>query len=314
VGYIDVMQETTRRVLQTLHRDVSELIFVDIPDHPNVGDAAIALGQMAFWRESGIEVSGIYSKGTVTPAVFSSQTAVAIQGGGNLGGLYPAHDQLRFALAEQLPARTVLIQQPQSVHFSSVRDETEFAERFASRSEVRIAVRDNHSYATLSRLGMSPVLSPDAAHMLGAIDAEPASQRAVFLLRRDKESDETRTPSAALGVDWRPRTLPERVGMRLRARGAFGVPPRAFNPSKSRWLIQAARRLDRGVALLSQGETIVTNRLHAMIIGLQMGRRVIAIDNNVKKLHRYAETWFTSEVSPSLLFADSLDDARSMLD
>ncbi len=44
--------------------------------------------------------------------------------------------------------------------------------------------------------------------------------------------------------------------------------------------------------MLSSGETIVTDRLHAMLIGLQMGRSVIAVDNNNQKLSKYADTWF----------------------
>lgn len=313
MGYIEHMQNMTRRTLQTLHEGVDELVYVDFPDHPNVGDAAIALGEMAFWRESGIGVSAVYSNSTVGRSVYGTTTAVAIQGGGNLGGLYPAHDRLRYKLAAQLPGDTPLIQQPQSVHFVDSANEDEFADRFASRSGLRIAVRDHHSQATLRRLGISPILCPDAAHLLGAIDAEPATRAATFLLRKDKEADESRTPSGSQGVDWRRRTLPERVGMRLRTRGLFAIPPQAFNPSVSRWFSLAAARLDRGVALLSPGETIVTNRLHAMIIGLQMGRRVIAIDNNVRKLRRYADTWFGAEAAPDLVIAEDIDHAHRLL-
>jgi hypothetical protein len=52
--------------------------------------------------------------------------------------------------------------------------------------------------------------------------------------------------------------------------------------------------------------------LHAMLIGLQMGRSVIAIDNNNRKLSKYAETWFGA-TSPDVRFAKSFADAHQIV-
>lgn len=68
----------------------------------------------------------------------------------------------------------------------------------------------------------------------------------------------------------------------------------------------------RGVSVLSAGETIVTDRLHAMLIGLQMGRRVIAVDNNNHKLSAYASTWFT-DLSLPLEFVGSLEEGVALV-
>ena len=70
--------------------------------------------------------------------------------------------------------------------------------------------------------------------------------------------------------------------------------------------------MERGVRLLSPGETIVTDRLHAMLLALQMGRRVIAIDNANGKLTSYARTWFADGRAP-VVFAEDLAHAAELL-
>jgi pyruvyl transferase EpsO len=64
--------------------------------------------------------------------------------------------------------------------------------------------------------------------------------------------------------------------------------------------------------MLSLGETIVTDRLHGMLIGLQMGRSVVAIDNNNFKLTKYADTWFGA-TQPDVRFANSFEDAGRLV-
>ena len=84
-----------------------------------------------------------------------------------------------------------------------------------------------------------------------------------------------------------------------------------LNPSPQRWRHIAEGRLRRGVDLLSSGEVVVTDRLHAMLLALQMGRRVVAIDNNNHKLSKYASTWF-GDTNPPLTFADDFTTALEL--
>lgn len=132
------------------------------------------------------------------------------------------------------------------------------------------------------------VMSPDAVHMLGLIDAPAPIAKVVTLLRRDGESARTLVD----GSDW-PRDPVDLDLLRWWSNRAHQVPPLKifFRHAPGTWMSKAERRFQRGVRFLSQGETIVTDRLHAMLIGLQMGRQVIATDNNYGKLSAYAETW-----------------------
>ncbi|MCR2785371.1 MULTISPECIES: polysaccharide pyruvyl transferase family protein [unclassified Microbacterium] len=309
--FIDELQRRSFDALTQLHSGVESLVLTDFPDYANIGDSVIALGQAEFWRRAGIQVEATYSWGTIAPAVYDSATTVAIQGGGNFGGLYPQHSEHRYRLAERLRPDTLLIQEPQSVHFASESDRGQFARRMASRPQLRLAVRDTASLAEVRDLVADVTLAPDSVHMLGRLESAAPTREAVYLLRRD---DESALPpgTGAAAVDWPAMTFADRLAQRLRRTFFEGAVTRTMNRSTERWFADAAKRLATGVALLSPGETIVTDRLHAMLIGLQMGRRVIAIDNANGKLTSYAGTWL-EDLDLPLAFAADLPTAAEMV-
>ncbi|MBN9180822.1 MAG: polysaccharide pyruvyl transferase family protein [Microbacterium sp.] len=171
LDFVDAMAGDAVEALSRLHEGVRQVVFTDFPDHHNIGDAAIALGQLAFWRRAGIEVVMTYSWRTIGDGVFGSAIPVAIQGGGNVGGLYPVHGEHRFALAERLDPATLLIQEPQTIHFVTDADRESFATRLASREAFRLAVRDRPSLDAVRDLMPSAILSPDSAHVLGRLAA-----------------------------------------------------------------------------------------------------------------------------------------------
>src|SRR4051794_36412103 len=104
MAYIDRMRVLATESLAALHAGVSNLVFTDFPDYANVGDSAIALGQAAFWDSAGIGIDAVHSVQVLPDSAYRSSIPVAINGGGNLGGLYPVLSEHRYRLAERLPA------------------------------------------------------------------------------------------------------------------------------------------------------------------------------------------------------------------
>ncbi|WP_106816139.1 polysaccharide pyruvyl transferase family protein [Microbacterium timonense] len=308
----DPIEELRRRssdALTRLHHGIDTLVLTDFPDYENIGDSVIALGQAEFWRRAGIEVEATYSWRTIAPRVYRSRTPVAIQGGGNFGGLYPQHSEHRYRLAERLRPETVLIQEPQSVHFATDADRDEFARRMAPRPGLRLAVRDTASLAAVEDVVDDVHLAPDSVHMLGRLDAAPPTRDVVRLLRRDDESA-LAPGTSRTAVDWPAMTFADRLAQRLRRTLVEGAVTRTMNRSTHRWFADAATRLATGIALLAPGETVITDRLHAMLVALQIGRRVIAIDNANGKLTSYARTWLDDLALP-LEFAPDLPAAEA---
>ncbi|VXC40989.1 polysaccharide pyruvyl transferase family protein [Plantibacter sp. T3] len=302
--YLETMRQRAEASFVELHRGVTELHYTQFPDHRNSGDSAIALGQARFWRTHDIAVRTTSSAGSIPERVRDSSIPVLIQGGGNLGGLYPVLSEARYDLAEHLPVDTLLIQAPQSVVFPTDADRRAFSRRFAARPKLRVAVRDQSSYDLLRDEVDDLSLSPDAVHLLGPISAPEPTQRRIVIARTDDETAGGLADSE--GADWPADPLDLRAHEWLGWRAAkHSVLKPLMERDHAAWMRRAERRFDAAVRLIARGEVVVTDRLHAMLIGLQMGRRVVALDNNNRKLSNYAETWF-GDLQPRLRFEHTI--------
>jgi exopolysaccharide biosynthesis predicted pyruvyltransferase EpsI len=66
----------------------------------------------------------------------------------------------------------------------------------------------------------------------------------------------------------------------------------------------ATTRLDRGLHLLSSARTVISDRLHAHILCMLLGRPHFALDNNYGKVSGFIEAWTKSceivNVAPNL--------------
>lgn len=60
----------------------------------------------------------------------------------------------------------------------------------------------------------------------------------------------------------------------------------------------AQTRFERGIQTLSEGEVIATNGLHAMLLGLQLGRAIFARDVPNGKIANYHRTWLANRSLP----------------
>lgn len=64
---------------------------------------------------------------------------------------------------------------------------------------------------------------------------------------------------------------------------------RSLHPA---WRLVRDRLIVKGRRLMEGYDVVITNRLHAAILGLLMGRDVVMMDNSNRKLSEYYATWF----------------------
>lgn len=292
--------------LDQLFADVDEVHFVDFPDYPNVGDSAIALGMFSYFRSRGIKVLSVHSIQTLGDARKLTGSPVFINGGGNLGGLYPIADRHRLLVAQKIPSSALLIQGPQTVDFISQSGRSAFLELLDTHDNFRIAVRDEDSRHAVIGTGLEPILAADPAHLLSLSQiSASASQALVNLSRNDKEAV---TSPQVQGVDWLQDSPLQSFTRTLRhASRRISRLSELLNPSQQGWEQIAHKRLRRGVKILSIGQVVVTDRLHGMILAHSMGRQVVVVDNVTKKLSRYLQTW--GHALPSVMLAAGWDAA-----
>ena len=279
---------TQQQALRALyHRHIGPgqpYALLDFPDHANVGDSAIWLGELALLREvTGRDPDHVATWDAFDPAALRRDCpggTVFLHGGGNLGDIWPHHQHFREALMREVGEVTV-VQLPQSIHFRDLANIAPFAEAVAAHPDFHLYVRDRQSldFAT-AHLACPVALAPDSAFALGpqARRGEPDCDL-LMLLRTDDERVAGIAPATAgaVTVDWlADDPLPPAPPGETRAA--------AFER-------MAIARVERGLALLSRGRRIVTDRLHGHILATLLGIPHLALDNDYGKLSAYIACW-----------------------
>jgi exopolysaccharide biosynthesis predicted pyruvyltransferase EpsI len=310
--------------LAPLARRHSHCALIDFPNHSNVGDNAIWLGEIAWLADAGIRVRyrcdmKSYNRAALAQSL-GADGAIFIHGGGNLGDLWPKHQRLRETVIRDFPDRPI-VQLPQTLHFQNAESLARTRAVFDAHRDLTLLVRDEASLELVRNEFRAPgVLCPDMAFYLGALPRPRSPERDIFWLRReDREGlgDAAAPSGAGLEVaDWlddrrplpdRARRLLRRFPLRLLTRTRQGrrTIGRLVEASYD-W--QAQRRVRFGCRLLASGSVVITDRLHAHILSLLLGIPHVVLDNNYGKLRRFCETWNTLS-SPLVRWAEAPPEA-----
>ena len=256
---------------------------LDFPIYANIGDSVIWEGSRK-WLEQHHGEPPAYVCSTFDLSLsaldrLAPDGPIYINGGGNFGDLYPKHQRFRFELVRRYGSRVVHL--PQSIHFKS--DQAIEDAKELSRLGSRIMVRDHPSLEVAKRLGFEPLLVPDAAFCLGPQKRIGAADRDLFVLKRIDRED---TGDAISGMDW------------------SGEVPLTWAYSAAKSVIREKRfsklaafdtltkmRLRRGIAMLSRGRAVATDRLHGHIVSTLLGIPHFVSDNSTGKLTAFGEAW-----------------------
>ena len=272
------------------------LALVDFPDHSNVGDSAIWLGEMAWLDDMGR--TPVYSAALNNFAAgelvqYAPEGPILIHGGGNFGTIWPRHEALRLHLLRQFPGRPI-VQLPQSLYYEDDAAAREMAQAIRAHGAFTLLVRDAQSFDfAQSRFDCDVRLCPDAALYLGRLSRAPAKADILALLRTDHERvlDAAPLPSGAICADWLAEGVAERNLMRARVKVDSLLASTAQGKRLRRYRMLADWRLRRGLSMLSQGRVVVTDRLHAHILSLLLDIPQVALDNVYGKVSGFAAQW-----------------------
>jgi len=274
------------------------VVLVGYPEQHNVGDNAIWVATIAYLHSRGIVVTHVTNHRLYDVAAIkrnlSPDAVLLIHGGGNFGDIWPNSQRLRERVVADFPDATI-VQMPQSVHFDDGAARDRSLERFAAHPRFTVFARDEQSLQMLSAAGVQSRLCPDVAHLLlPALHARRGSG-VLVLARTDKERAQpaARYESNCKDWDFAPRDAPEQIRRALsQTSRLLRLGPRAevrlWQPF---WTPLAKVSLRRGVRLINGYETVVTDRLHGVLISRMLGRRVIAVDNSYGKVFGYLDTW-----------------------
>lgn len=298
------LQDEITRALAPELDGVRSFALVDFPDHSNVGDSAIYLGELEWLRRRGLTPDYVCSTLTYSAAALRQavpEGPILIHGGGNFGDIWPHYQALREAVIKAFPERRI-VQLPQTIHFNDQASLDHVAATIAAHGGVLLLVRDRSSYELARKAFACEVrLCPDIALTLGPIRRPvEAWHDLVLLLRTDKERANHESmpalPPGAIACDWldEPKNFRKRRRRRSAYRTMLSAPRRTFDRNYQRaefYRALAAHRVARGLRVLASGRTVISDRLHAHILCLLLGIPHIVFDNNYGKLGSFIDTW-----------------------
>ncbi len=303
------LQQEISRVLSAFVTPGLRTIFWDFTEHPNVGDSLLLLGELKWLAENGPAVSfGTLSAPAFRNASTKSKATIFLHGGGNLGDLWPRHDELRCRVVKWARGRTVVVfPQSLALHRSDAESKAYLARTmkiFADHGDSHILVRDTESADRLSGYDVDIRLCPDMAFYLGQIPQTASSRNdpLVILQRSDIERPVgSKNPSERYkSTDWLDNHVLDRVLVQCGASllsPPFNISPRSSTAARI-YQLHALRRVLHGAKKLSAGRVIVSDRLHANIFAMLQGKPTVAVHDAYNKISRTLSTWFPSEALP----------------
>jgi pyruvyl transferase EpsO len=308
---------------------------LDFPHHPNVGDSAIWLGEIEYFRrfhdQAPAYVCHLGSASWDALERAMPEGPIFIHGGGNFGDIWKHHHSFREAVLERFRDRPI-VQLPQTIHFSGQEALRRTAGLIRSHPNVTLLARDARSLAfAREHFECESHLCPDMAFCVGPLRKPVPPSHPLFVLARsdseraDSGPGELPLPPGAARADW----LEEdpQLEWKIRRRTMVELIPtlglRAFDRWRRRELLYrrlAENRLARGLRLLSSGRAVIADRLHAHILCLLLDQPHILLDNNYGKNSSFVETWtkdcdilrFESNLEAALASAAAGQDAGAL--
>ena len=318
---IEHLQTEARKVLDALIPSNAHIILLDYPHHPNVGDSLIWLGEIAYLKSRGLKPSYVcdyknYNASNIR-RIYNKNSIILIHGGGNFGSLWTHLHDFKLQVLRDFP-QLPIIQLPQTIHFKDDQGIAETAEAIKKHGNFTLLVRSFESLALAQQhFSSNNILCPDMAFFIGSISSKtPPIVDCFVLSRTDTEKSLTASISAiefsnsatSQTADWLEMSKKEQLIIRIEMHHLFRVFFGFIDPNNRVllviWNLLAKLRLERGISLLSRGNIVFTDRLHAHILSVLMNKPHVVVDNSYGKLGDFYRVW-TSQY-PSALFVKDL--------
>lgn len=298
-GALRAVQHQTVEILRKVLPAGPDVAVLDFPAHPNAGDTLIYLGQEQYLQQLGYRVRYLADYVDFDEALLRRRLPegpILMQGGGNLGDRWAHTQAFRERVISRLHDRSI-VQMPQSIEFRDPANAERARRVFGDHPDLVILIRDHQGVETARRLFPETRVEfcPDLALGFGEVQPSgPPTSDVVMLLRADSERAADHSQLAfpehlsvsatdwhhegARRAAWTLLTQPRRGTQRSPVRRALYPWNAASSKAMAHLNLSSAR------AILSEGRIVVTDRLHAAVLGALMGKPVVVMDNAYGKI------------------------------
>lgn len=297
-----------------------DYVLLDLPNHRNIGDQLIYIGQLDFLKKLPFNC---LLRSSLTFFNYSpNKDMIILHGGGNFGDLYDIHQNYRENIIIQYPNNKILIF-PQSLHFNNESKMIKSLSIYNHHDNLTVCARDKFTYDILIKYcpNNNILLVPDMAFCSSyRINKEKENDKILYLKRKDgelKNSNDFNFDFPVDELDWptyndsivellhrKFNNLDNRISKivfrLIRKSSVFGI----F------CLRDENKYADLGVDFLSKYKFVITTRLHGHILSILLGVPSIIIDNSYGKNKRFYFSWLQDE--PLSYFANSEEEANEL--
>lgn len=304
---MEILQKKTqlRDILRTTLEPLidNDYIFIDLPYYKNIGDVLIWNGTEAFLK--GVKHKCLYRASfyTFDFRQLPPSAIIVLQGGGNWGDLWHEHNTFRKEIVKKYPDNRIIIL-PQTVFYENKLNQEKDFKIFSEHPKLIVCARDNYSYEVLrDGINCRVILLPDMAFFLDFPLNTTRTGKNLFFKRNDKElkmdANYSIIPSDAETHDWptyENTLIIDKIISRIENSLRRVNPNFSFARHKKienylYYYILRQEYQKAGVRLLSSYDVIFSTRLHAAILGILLGKKVVFIDNSYGKNSNFYHTW-----------------------
>lgn len=280
-----------------LSKAQKNIILLGLPTYNNIGDEAIAYAEHKFLHDKfpNANIIEITEEETVQvlksiKAQLSDTDVVCLQGGGNLGTLYPYQEYIRETVIKTL-TNTKIILFPQSIFFETGKEDEkrEIERTYHENPSINLILREGYSYKIAQHFLSSKQLSltPDIVlYLLKVIQSEAhltqPKEKILCVLRDDFEKKISQS-----FVHSMEQLLKEK----------YKTVSYSDTMSKSTLINTNSFRkrvVTDKICEIEKNDVIITDRLHGMILSILAHRPCIVLQNGNPKIQSTVKTWLDS--------------------
>ena len=284
----------------------NDYVYLDLPYHHNIGDTLIWEGTREFLKTVPYKCLYYASKDSFRYRKLPKNVIILLHGGGNFGDLYRLHSEFRKKIIKLYPDNKVVIL-PQTVFYEDMSLLQSDVDFYAAHPNVTICAREQVSFNFLTENFKNQILLlPDMAFYLDLKKYKvfEDENRVLYLKRTDKElvnANMVKIPANSEQHDWPTYEnhygefdMVERFTHLLRIIFKIcGLRDRILarlEDWKRNWYYRR-KYVQMGVSFLSPYHTIYTTRLHVLILGVLLAKKIYLINNTSGKVVNFYNTW-----------------------
>lgn len=264
-------------LLKYLNLNKAYLVFT--PDHGNIGDHAIALASRQFLQRNNIKLVEL----TIPRLLEIKQLGmlnmmngrpIYINGGGNLGTLYPAYENMFREIIEANPDSNILILPNTAYYGDSECDIKDFCRSkvyYNARDNICVCLRENYSYSFLKGQYSNIVLAPDMVLSLEIPQTGGRRQGCLLCLRDDSEK--------ILGDEDEKKVMEQ-----LQTIFGENIKKTDMHVGHSISRHNRKKAVYAKIQEFRKAELVVTDRLHAMIFCTLTGTKCLVLNSKSHKM------------------------------